>query len=129
MPPVVRIQVSRGDADCALVALSIYLNVTYEDILGVAVPVTHSRAPHHRGMFTREIRQIAQKLGFPLRLRRKFSLDADEGIAGFTNDKGRDHVAFVKNGLVWDTDGTIVEGGHFCEREGYRAVSLLELAE
>lgn len=128
MPPMVRIQVSRGDADCAIVALSIYLAVPYEDVLVVAVPVTHSRAPHHRGMFTREIRQVAKQLGHPLRLRRKFDVDRDEGIAGFTNDKGREHVAFVMNGLVWDTDGTQVKWKHFCEREGYRAVSLLELA-
>lgn len=128
MPPVVRIQVSRGDADCAIVALSIYLSVPYEDVLVVAVPVTHSRAPHHRGMFTREIRQVAKQLGHPLRLRRKFDFDRDEGIAGFTDDKGREHVAFIKRGLVWDTDGTQVEGPYFCKRDGYRPVSLLELA-
>ncbi len=129
MPPVVRIQVSRGEKDCALVALSIYLNVPYEDVLVVAVPVTHSKAPHHRGLWTREIKLIAKQLGHPLKLRRQFDLDEDEGIAGFvTPNKLEDHVAFVKHGLVWDTDGTIWEADYYCEQTGYRPVSLLELA-
>ena len=70
MPAVVRYQVSRGDADCALVALSIYLQVGYEDVFGAACAVTKSEKPHARGLFTNEIKRIAKKLGYALRLRR-----------------------------------------------------------
>lgn len=128
MPEVVRYQVSRGDADCALVALSILLQRPYEDVLGVAVTVTRSATPHQRGLFTREIRQIAAKLGARLRLRRSFDADEDEGIFGYVKDaQSAGHVAFGKRGLVWDVDGTIWELDAYLAATGYRAVSLLEL--
>lgn len=126
MPDVVRYQVSRGEADCALVALSIYLQVGYEDVFGAACAVTRSEKPHSRGLFTNEIKRIAKKLGHALTLRRAFDLDEDEGIAGFTHDARREgHVAFVKRGLVWDTDGTIWEMDTYLAATGYRPVSLL----
>lgn len=130
MPPVISYQVSRGTADCAIVALSIYLQRSYEDVLSVAVPVTKSQAPHHRGLWTREIKLVAKRLGSPLTLRRSFDLSEDEGIAGFQTDKpDADHVAFCKHGLVWETDGTIWEADYYCEQNGYKPVSLLVRVE
>jgi hypothetical protein len=126
MPPVVRYQVSRGTADCAIVALSIYLERSYEDVLAVATAVTKSKAPHNRGLWTREIKAIAQRLGARLRLRRSFDLSEDEGIAGFETSLDSGHVAFCKRGLVWETDGTIWESDVYCATTGYKPVSLLE---
>jgi len=129
MPAVVRYQVSRGHADCALVALSIYLQVDYEDVLGVACRVTASEHPHNRGLYTREIKRIALRLGTRLKLRRAFDAEEDEGIFGYvtpTRDKG--HVAFGKRGLVWDVDGTVWELDAYLAATGYTPVSLLELA-
>lgn len=128
MPDVVRYQVSRGDADCALVALSIYLQKPYEDVLGVAARITRSETPHNRGLYTREIKRIASRLGTQLRLRRAFDPDEDEGIAGFVRGpKEPGHVAYIKRGLVWDTDGTIWEMDAYLAATGYRPVSLLVL--
>ena len=129
MPPVVRYQVSRGERDCAIVALSIYLQRSYEDVLAIAVPVTRSQAPHNRGLWTREIRLVAKRLGAPLRLRRSFDLADDEGIAGFQTGRDDDHVAFCKNGMVWEPDGTVWEVDFYCEQNGYKPVSLLVRAE
>lgn len=132
MPPIVRLQKSRGDADCAILALAMYLDHSYEDILGVATQVTRSRSPHNRGMFTREIRAVAKRLGFPLRVRRAFDLDSDEGIVGFSHVADEDddqeedfHVAFVKNGLVFES-GMMWEHELFCVHFSYKPVSLLE---
>lgn len=126
MPPVVRYQVSRGDADCALVALSIALGRSYEDVLGAAVTVTRSSSPHQRGLYTREMKQIAKRLGVTLRLRRSFDADEDEGIFGFLHpDRDDGHVAFGKWGLMWDVDGTVWELDAYLEATGYRPVSLL----
>jgi hypothetical protein len=127
MPAVVRYQVSRGDADCALVALSIYLQVGYEDVLGAAVRVSASDQPHNRGLFTREIKRVALRLGATLKLRRSFDPDEDEGICGFIRGQNEAaHVAYVKRGLVWDTDGTIWEMDAYLAATAYRPVSLLE---
>ena len=130
MPAVVRYQVSRGDADCALVALSILTGRSYEDILGAAVTVTRSSSPHQRGLYTGEIKKIARRLGVTLRLRRSFDADEDEGIFGYLHPSRPDaHVAFGKYGLVWDTDGTVWELDAYLAATGYRPpVSLLELA-
>lgn len=125
MLTVIRFQVSRGTKDCAIVALSTYLERSYEDVLGEAVAVTKSRAPHNRGLYTREIRQIARRFGMPLRLRRKFDLGCDEGIFGFIG-KGVEHVAFCTRGLVWDTDGSVVKAAAYCAMTNYKPVSLLE---
>ena len=129
MPAVVRYQVSRGDADCALVALSIYLGVSYEDILGAAVTVTRSSSPHQRGLYTGEIKRIALCLGKRLRLRRAFDPDEDEGIFGFLHTaRNEGHVAYGKRGLLWDVDGTVWELDAYLASTGYRPVSLLELS-
>ncbi len=126
MPPIVRLQKSRGEKDCAITALAMYLDQSYEDVLAAAAQITRARRPHARGMFTREIRAIAKRLGHPLRLRRAFDLDTDEGIAGFSHSTDSDdHVAFVKNGLVF-ADGTVWEHELFCVHYGYKPVSLLE---
>lgn len=127
MPAVVRFQVSRADADCALVALSILLGKPYEDVLGAAVGVTKSETPHKRGIYTNEIKRIAKRLGATLKLRRSFDADEDEGIFGYVHD-GRDegHVAYGKRGLIWDVDGTVWELDAYLADTGYRPVSLLE---
>lgn len=128
MPAVISFQIGRGDGDCALVALSIYLQARYEDVLAEAVRVTGAERPHNRGLHTREIRQIAKRLGTILRLRRGFDLDEDEGIAGFLHDAKPAHVAYVKRGLIWETDGTVWESETYLTETGYRPVSLLVAA-
>jgi hypothetical protein len=128
MPAVVRTQVGRGEGDCAIVALAIYLQVGYEDVLSEAVRVTGAERPHNRGLHTREIRAIAKRLGTTLRLRRGFDLDEDEGIAGFLHEAKPAHVAYVKRGLVWETDGTVWESDTYVTDTGYRPVSLLVTA-
>lgn len=129
MPPVVRYQVSRGTADCALIALSIYLQADYEDVLGAAVAVTRSEAPHKRGLYTNEIKRIAKRLGHRLLLRRAFDVDEDEGIFGFLRrERNEGHVAFGKRGLLWDTNGTVWEVETYLAATGYTPVSLLVTA-
>lgn len=130
MPAVVRYEVSRGDGDCAIVALAIYLQRRYEDVLAAAVSVTAHRSPHHRGLYTREIKAIARRLGTPLRLRRGFDVEDDEGVMGFLHPANAGHVAFVKRGLVWDGgEATVWEMDAYLAATGYRPVSLLVMAE
>lgn len=126
MPPVVKIQRSRSGADCAIVALAMYLERPYEDILAAAVRVTRSADVHRtRGLYTREMRRVATALGVELSLRRGFDLDADEGVIGFTHASADGHVALLKGGLIFDHDATCWEPEVFCVHYGYRPVSLL----
>lgn len=127
MPPVVQIQLARAPGDCCVVALSMYLGCLYEDVLAAAVKSTASPRIHHRGMFTREIKSTAKRLGATLRLRRGFDLDEDEGILILMGVKDRldQHAVLLKNAMVFDGDGTVTEHDSYTTERQYRPVSLL----
>lgn len=124
MPPVVQIQVQRAPGDCAVTALSMYLGVPYEDVLGAAVSTTKRSRIHHVGMFTREMKRTAAKLGIPLTLRRGFDLDVDEGVLAVKNGH-LEHAVLLKAGLIFDGDGTVWEPDTYLAHYHYRPVSLL----
>lgn len=129
MPPVVQIQVQRAEGDCAIVALSMYLGVGYEDVLASAVAVTGRRA-HRSGLFTRDIKQVAKRLGTTLTLRRTFDMETACGVLALRKTtKGEkaqeEHAVLLRAGLVFDTDGTVWEPETYLEHHKYRVLSLL----
>ena len=124
MPPVVQIQVQRAPGDCAITALSMYLGVPYEDVFGAAVKTTACSRVHHQGMFTREMKATAKRLGVLLRLRRGFDIEADEGVLAVAR-AGEQHAVLLKSGLIFDGDRTVWEPPVFLQHYRYRAVSLL----
>lgn len=89
------------DADCAIVALAMYLGVSYEDVLREVALVDH-RNKGRTGLWTRQIKQVAKRLGFDLRIKRTVDLDEDYGILLFS-----DHVAVLRNGLLLDNSGEV----------------------
>ena len=101
--PIIRVIVQRGDGDCAIAVLAMYLGLNYEDILSVATQTLKRPLLHRAGMWTKDIRQTAEALGVPLKLRRKFDLETANGILIL-----RGHVAVLRDGMVVDSsDGTI----------------------
>lgn len=124
MPPVVQIQVQRAPGDCAVCALAMLLGRSYEDVLGAAVKSTSSARVHHNGMFTRQMKATAKRLGIVLTLRRGFDLEQDEGVLALARD-GEQHAVLLKAGLIFDGDGTVWEPETFCAHYLYRPVSLL----
>ncbi len=124
MPPVVQIQVQRAPGDCAICALSMYLGTSYENVLGAAVSTTKRSRIHHVGMFTREMKRTAAKLGIPLTLRRGFDVDTDEGVLAVA-DGDKQHAVLLKAGLIFDGDGTVWEPETFMAHYHYKPVSLL----
>lgn len=124
MPPIVQIQVQRAPGDCAITALSMYLGKPYEDVLGAAVSITKRARVHHVGMFTREMKRTAAKLGIRLMLRRGFDLDADEGVLAVA-DGDKQHAVLLKSGLIFDGDGTVWDPSVFCDHYKYKPISLL----
>lgn len=128
MPPVVQIQVQRAPGDCAITALSMYLGASYEDVLCAAVRTTKSSRIHHRGMFTREMKRTAQKLGVTLTLRRGFDLETDEGVLAVVSGNEQ-HAVLLKAGLIFDGDGLVWEPSVFLAHYHYRPMSLLVRTE
>lgn len=84
----------REDNDCAIVALSAYLGVTYEDVLR-AVTITDRKQGKH-GLWTRTLIRIAARLGFELRKR---AVDLEQGYGLL---RLPDHAVVLRNGLVFD---------------------------
>lgn len=101
-----------------------YLGESYENVLGAAVRTTKSARVHHRGMFTREMRQTAKRLGIALRIRRGFDLETDEGILTLMHGVD-EHAVLLKAGLIFDGDGTVWEPALYLAHYSYRPLSLM----
>lgn len=126
--PIVQIQVQRAPGDCAIAALSMYLGVPYEDVLGAAVQQTKRRRVHHVGMYTRDIKATAKRLGVRLHLRRAVDLEVDEGVLAVQDDV-QEHAVLLKAGLIFDGDGLVWEPSVFMAHYHYRPMSLLVTAD
>lgn len=123
--PVLKIVLQRGDADCCIAALAMYLGRTYEDVLGVAAQL-HPEV-HKRGMWIREVKAVAIALGTPLRVRRKWDMDTASGIMSLDSTKYTEaHVVVLRAGLVFDTDGCVWDPDVFFVVNNYKAQTLLE---
>lgn len=107
---VIDIVVQREPNDCAIVALSMYLGVTYEDVLRV-VTVT-DRRQGKSGLWARTMIRIAKALGHTMVLRSTFDLSMDYGILRLP-----DHAAVLRNGLVFDGNGTVLEAEAFLAKK------------
>lgn len=133
MPPIVQIQVQRAEGDCAIVALSMYLGKGYEDVLAAAVTETGRRA-HRSGLFTRDMKRTAKRLGSTLTLRRTVDLDTACGVLALrkTTEQEKheeEHAVMLRAGLIFDTDGTVWEPETFLQHYKYRVLSLLAKAD
>lgn len=130
MPPVIQIQVQRAEGDCAIVALSMYLGKGYEDVLAAAVTETGRRA-HRSGLFTRDMKRTAKRLGTTLTLRRKFDVESACGVLALRKSTRNgelheeEHAVMLRAGLIFDTDGTVWEPETFLQHYKYRVLSLL----
>ena len=130
MPPIVQIQVQRAEGDCAIVSLSMYLGLGYEDVLAAAVQVTGRRA-HRSGLFTRDMKRVAKQLGTTLTLHRVFDVETACGLLALRKSTAKgerqeeEHAVLLRAGLIFDTDGTVWEPETFLQHYKYRVLSLL----
>jgi len=97
----------RKDADCGVTALSSYLHIAYEDVYVAAVAVQPNVSKC--GLYAREVLDIADLLGRPLKIKRRPNLDSDSGILGinYVNAKGK-----IKGDGHWVVliDGKLLDG-------------------
>jgi hypothetical protein len=111
--PMVRVVTQRGDGDCGICALAMFLDRSYEDVFAAAVTETHSQRLHHSGMWSKQIKLTAAALGVRLRQKRKWDMDTATGLI-ILSFKRSSHVALLKNGLIFDTDGYVWEPDAYC---------------
>ena len=126
---VVHIVCQRGDGDCAIAAIAMYLGVSYEDVLAAAV--TRGKKPdhtiHRRGFYTPAIIQTAKRLGVKLKHTRHVDLEASNGILGLVSQKRGepDHVVLLREGLLFDTDGSVWEPDVYFAHHHYQPTDLI----
>lgn len=121
--PFVRVTYQRGKGDCAIVCIAMMCGVPYEDALDVA-----TQKAHRRGMYLSQIIEACNKLGVVLKRRRKIDWDNDTGILNLDCKKNRTssgHVAFLRWGLVFDTELVVWEPEAFLSFYKAKALSIL----
>jgi hypothetical protein len=100
--PVVTMVPQRHPMDCGPTTLSMLLGVSYEEALlafgGVAPKILRG------GVWLTEMRRAAEALGAPLKLKRAWDAEDDEGIAQIKCRKAAYHLVVVRRGLFFDTD-------------------------
>ena len=115
---VLRVVEGRELADCAVVALSMYLGVSYEDVLRAVAVLIPSRGK--KGLHTGEIQKVAKALGTPLRQKRGKVEDDDYGIL-----LTPDHALVLRNGLVFDPSGGVWELEDYLAAQRTKVETLL----
>ena len=88
-------------ADCAIIAIGVYLGVPYTDIIRIAARVVEDGG--RNGLSRPALLQIARMCQAPLRVRRTFDPDESYGIVWSEPRKAaRAHCAVLKWGQVLD---------------------------
>jgi hypothetical protein len=117
---VVRVVTQREANDCGIVALSMYLGATYEDVFRVAVVSDDTQAKG--GLWATTMIAIAKTLGHRLKRRKRIDWKGDYGILRLP-----DHCAVLRNGLVIDCDATIWEAEAYLKANKVRQRECLLL--
>jgi hypothetical protein len=131
--PFVELLMTRGHADCGIVALAMFLNQSYENVLAAMVTKKH-KAPHHGGMYTREIVAAAKRFDVVLALRRSWDEEEDTGLLTVERlipdpNEFRQHIVLLKFGLIFDNDGKVWEPETYYQQHEFKPVSLLVAVE
>ena len=105
MLPIIKMITSHRDHDCALVALAMLTGKDYEDIVLAASQI--DKRAGKRGLYSSQIRKIAELLGITLRLKRKFDPEAASGILDVQFHNGEKHALLLDEGRVFDSNGDI----------------------
>ncbi len=102
--PRLRVVKQRHSSDCAVATLAMFLGVRYEDVL-----VAFNKPVIDIGVdFPKDMIAVARKLKTPLKLRKRFDHEVDDGILHVDlRAQSQAHVVVLMDGLVFDTDGAV----------------------
>ncbi len=131
--PFVELIMTRGHADCGIVALAMFLQQSYENVLAAMVTKRH-RTPHHHGLLTREIVAAAKRFDVTLVLKRAWDTEEDTGLLTVERIKldpkeFAQHIVLLKFGLIFDNDGKVWEPETYYKQHKFKPVSLLVAVE
>jgi ABC-type bacteriocin/lantibiotic exporter with double-glycine peptidase domain len=103
--PIVSMTPQRHRADCGCACLAMLLGISYED----ALLALGGEAPKilRDGIWLTELQRGALRLGVPLKVKRRWDVEADEGIAQIRTRADAHHVVVLRAGLFFDTDFSI----------------------
>ena len=124
---VLKMVAQRTEADCTIVAIAMFLGETYEDVLATAA-ASQGEPSHHRGMWNRQMKEVANILGTELVEKHKWDEENAEGILVLKSTVERDdssHVVVLKNGLIFDGDLSVWEPDVFFAHYNYKAWAIL----
>lgn len=125
--PVIRVVLQRHRADCGVAVLAMLLGVSYEESL---VVVSHE-VPEvlSGGVYERHLKAAAKRLGVILRGKRAYDMDEEFGILALSSPLwSTDHVVILKDGLIFETDGTVWEADVFLRHHQAKPGVLLVMA-
>jgi ABC-type bacteriocin/lantibiotic exporter with double-glycine peptidase domain len=121
--PLVAMVPQRHAKDCCAAVLAMFLGISYED----ALLALNKEAPGmiRRGIYFTELRRAAKKIGVPLKEKRQWDAELDDGIAHIRHKNGANHVVLLRAGIVWDTDFTAWELPDYLKAKKARTGPLL----
>ena len=106
--PILKVIPQRHGADCGVACLAMLCGVSYENAL-VAVAQEQPNVCV-KGVYLRELRGAARRLGFTLKSKRTIDLETDTGILNLSSRKWKmEHLVVLREGLIVETDGTLYE--------------------
>lgn len=122
MTACVQIIPQRTTKDCGVCCVAMFLGVSYEKALLAFGDVLDT------GVTMRQIKAAAKKLGRPLTLARSIDLETDTGILALRGKHWpSDHVVVLREGVIVDTDATVVfDIDEFLAVHEARPLSLLK---
>lgn len=104
--PILKIELQRTPMDCGIAVLAMLLGHSYEEVLmaaGACAPTLLTT-----GMYWKQLRTVAKKLGFTSKLTSKIDLEEDAGALNISSERWHnDHLVVLKQGLIVDTDGSL----------------------
>lgn len=119
----------RKDGDCGTAALAMAFEQAYEDVY-VHLMQVERKNRGGKGLSVKELQAVASRMNRPLRYRRKFDLEDDEGVLG-VQWKGRakkqaGHWVCLKKGMILDPAADLPQtASDWLEQNGARATCLL----
>ena len=127
--PFIELIPQRDKGDCGIAALAMFLGKSYEDVFAKAITKCHPK-PHVTGMYTRQLKDVAKRLGVTLSLKRSWDLETDCGLLSVEkidkkDDEFPQHILLLRFGLLFDTDTTVWEPDAYFAVNSYRPISLL----
>lgn len=100
--PLVSMVPQRHMADCASAVTAMFLRISYEE----ALLALSKESPEliRKGVWFTELQRAAKAMGVPLKLKRRWDANIDDGIAHVRFKWGGNHVVLIRAGIAWDTN-------------------------